>query len=100
MDIDTAFLNAPLKEDIYMLAPPGMVIPEGKVLKLHKCRYGLKQSPRYFNQHLATTVVNMGIKATISDPCLFQTEVDGKKVLVMTYVDDILIACSDHNIIQ
>jgi hypothetical protein len=30
MDIDTAFLNATLDEDIYMLPPEGLDIPEEK----------------------------------------------------------------------
>jgi hypothetical protein len=37
MDVDTAFLYAKLKEEIYMHPPEGMDgIPEGKVLKLLK----------------------------------------------------------------
>jgi hypothetical protein len=36
IDIDTAFLNATLDEDIYMLPPEGLDIPEGKVLLLKK----------------------------------------------------------------
>ena len=45
-DVDTAFLGAPLKEDIYMEAPYGFDF-DGKrthVLKLNKSLYGLKQS--------------------------------------------------------
>jgi hypothetical protein len=32
MDIKSAYLNAPLKEEIYMEAPPGLDIPEDMVL--------------------------------------------------------------------
>ena len=53
MDIDTAFLNAELKEDIFMSPPHGMNVPMGKVLKLHKCLYDLIQSPRNYDQHLS-----------------------------------------------
>jgi len=45
MDVDTAFLNAPLEEDIYMIPPDGYDIAPGKVLKLKNSLYGLKQSP-------------------------------------------------------
>ncbi len=44
MDIDTAFLNAPLTEEIYMLPPEGYPDADGYVLKLKKSLYGLKQS--------------------------------------------------------
>lgn len=47
-DVTTAFLNASLKEDIYMEQPEGFVTPgkENCVWKLKKALYGLPQSPR------------------------------------------------------
>ena len=60
MDIDTAFLNAPLDEEIYMLPPEGYPDGDGYVLKLKKSLYGLKQSPRNFNNTLNTTITNLG----------------------------------------
>ena len=48
MDVTTAFLYAPLEEVVYMEQPGGTVEEgnEGKVMRLLKCLYGLKQSPR------------------------------------------------------
>ena len=44
MDVDVAFLNAALKEDVYIEAPAGYKsIPKGMVLKLNKALYGLKR---------------------------------------------------------
>ncbi len=43
MDIKAAYLNANLKEEIYMEAPPGFDIPKGYILKLKKGVYGTKQ---------------------------------------------------------
>ena len=45
MDVDTAFLNAELKEEVYIVPPPGYGLPAGRVYRLNKCLYGLKQSP-------------------------------------------------------
>ena len=45
MDFDTAYLNGSLQETIYMRCPPGFQNP-GKVLKLAKTLYGLRQSGR------------------------------------------------------
>jgi hypothetical protein len=41
MDIETAFLNAGLLEDIYMAAPDGITLPPGKCLLLKNILYGL-----------------------------------------------------------
>ena len=48
VDVKSAYLNAPLKETIYMKAPREVLKPgeEGKVLRLLKGLYGLKQAGR------------------------------------------------------
>ena len=54
MDVVSAFLNGDLTEEIYMKQPPGYV-QSGKeelVGKLRKSIYGLKQSPRCWNEKL------------------------------------------------
>ena len=47
MDVKSAFLNGNLKE-VYVRQPPGYTIAgeEGKVYRLRKALYGLRQAPR------------------------------------------------------
>lgn len=45
IDIKSMFLNAPLKEDIFLDPPPGVDVPENHTLNLKKAMYGLKQAP-------------------------------------------------------
>ena len=51
MDVKTAFLNGNLTEDVYMIQSEGFVDPKnaGKICKLRKSIYGLKQASRTWN---------------------------------------------------
>jgi hypothetical protein len=48
MDVKSAFLNGPIKEEVYVDQPPGFEDSEcpNHVYKLLKALYGLKQAPK------------------------------------------------------
>nr|GEU43815.1 Gag-Pol polyprotein [Tanacetum cinerariifolium] len=54
MDLKMAFLNGPLKEEVYVAQPDGFVDPDHpeKVDRLRKALYGLKQAPRVWTSDL------------------------------------------------
>ena len=89
-DITAAFLHAELPpgEEVYVHQPRGFKrYGSDYVLKLHRTLYGLKQSPRYFYDHLSTRLQRQGLTPSKFDPCLFLS----KTVIVVVYVDDILL---------
>jgi hypothetical protein len=62
MDVKTAFLNGKLSENVYMIQPKDFVdlTNAGKVCKLQKSIYGLKQASRSWNIHFDQVVKGFG----------------------------------------
>ncbi|KAI0982296.1 hypothetical protein GJ496_006005 [Pomphorhynchus laevis] len=60
MDISNAFLNGKLEENIFMEQPEGFIINPNKVCKLDRSNYGLRQSPRCWNNTLTEYLKNNG----------------------------------------
>ena len=93
-DIGTAFLLGTLDEEIYLEQAEGFVV-EGKedwVYKLEKSIYGLKQSPRVFNQHMDKQLRSLGFIPCPEDPCIYsKPETSGRpSCIIYLYVDDLL----------
>ena len=99
LDINLAYLNAPLNDDVYMIPPEGSDTPAGLVWKLKKSLYGLKQSGKNWNNML-TDVLKSPVFNFVQhegDPCLF-TRLKGDEITILfIYVDDIYIASSNPN---
>jgi hypothetical protein len=88
MDIKAAYLNANLKEDLYMELPPGFDIPEGHVLKLKKGMYSTKQGGHVWYEEMQGTLSEMGYMWMEADHTVFICETDGFPDIITLYVDD------------
>ena len=88
MDVKTAFLYGNLKEEIYMNLPEGYR-KAGKVARLFKCIYGLKQSAREWYELLAAHLRKLGFITSHFDPCIFIHT--SETTFISIYVDDISI---------
>jgi hypothetical protein len=71
LDIDTEFLYAPIKEDVYIRQPLGFADGTSKACHLKRCLYGLKLSPREFNILMRAWLVEHGWQQCVSDPCIY-----------------------------
>jgi hypothetical protein len=64
MDVKNAFLNGPIKEEVYVEQPPGFEDSEypNHVYKLSKALYGLKQARRAWYECLRDFLITNGFK--------------------------------------
>jgi hypothetical protein len=92
MDVKSAFLNGPIKEEVYMKQPPDFESEEytNHAYKLHKTLYGLKQAPRAWYEWLMNFLIENGFKIGNADSTLFTRKM-GKDLFVwQIYADDII----------
>lgn len=95
LDVTTAFLYGELEETVYLKTPEGVTISEGKVIKLNKSLYGLKQSPKCWNIRFHKFISKLGFIRTTSDYCLYLWVGDNIIVYLVLYVDDMLITANN-----
>ena len=101
-DVTTAFLNATLSEDIYVTLPAEIFQrSSGKVHKLKRALYGLKQSPRAWQKEFSSTLSRFGFIATEKDPCLYVLISDGTlRAILGVHVDDGLLGADGEELLD
>ena len=75
MNIDKAFLNAPMYKDIWVKVPDGtpLTSEDTGVYKLRKALYGLKQAPKEWNYHVDKLLVTkLDFRRLEADPCIYK----------------------------
>ena len=76
MDVKIAFLNGNLKDFVYMIHPKDFVDPNnaGKICKLKKSIYGLKQASWSWNIYFDQVVKGFGFRQNEEEPCVYKKE--------------------------
>ena len=100
-DATSAFLNGFLKERVLMDQPDGYVMKsEDYKWLLRKTLYGLKQSPREWNEVFHKFMIEEGFTQSKNDPCFYLKKDGDCIILVGLYVDDVLSTVNDSKDIQ
>ncbi|GKC15454.1 retrovirus-related pol polyprotein from transposon TNT 1-94 [Tanacetum coccineum] len=84
MDVNTAFLNGILREEVYVSQPDRFVDPDNPnhVYRLKKALYGLKQALRAWYDLLSSFLLSQGFSKGTVDPTLFIKR-GGKDILLV-----------------
>ena len=94
LDVKNAFLNEDLVEEVYMDIPPSFETEHsrGKVWKLQKSLYGLKQSPPAWFDRFTKVLKFDGYMQSQADHTLFIKHfTNGKIIVLIVYIDDIVL---------
>ena len=95
LDVQTAFLNADVEEEVYVKMPPGYETYDKSgvpfVIKLKKSLYGLRQSPKNWFGTMDNHLSNMGFRSLKSDPCVFVFKDKTGTAILTLYVEDTLL---------
>jgi hypothetical protein len=100
-DVDAAYLNATLKDRIYMRQPKGYETSghEDKVILLKRAIYGLRQSGREWYDDLMDTLTKAGFRRCKVEHAVF-TRFDSDAVILAVDVDDITIAGNSRRAVK
>eukprot|EP00253_Pinus_taeda_P004926 PITA_04926 len=102
MDVKSAFLNGVLNEEVYIEQPLGYEKKgqEHKVCRLKKALYGLKQAPRAWYSRIDSYLLENEFDKCEGEPTVYIKEKDGKILIVVLYVDDVIFSGNDDYLIK
>lgn len=83
-DAVSAYLNALMRKQLYMMQPTGFSAGKGLVCKILKAMYGLRTAPREWQECLEKALTALGFKPLVHDPCVFARG----ELQVSVWVDD------------
>jgi hypothetical protein len=93
MDVKSAFLNCPIKEEVYVEQTPSFESEDypNHVYELHNVLYGLKQAPRARYECLRDILIENGFRIANVDSTLFtrkwvQIYLYDKSMLMILYL--------------
>ncbi|KAH9680653.1 Integrase catalytic domain-containing protein [Citrus sinensis] len=98
MDVNSAFLNGYIMEEVYVKQPPGFEnekFPD-HVYKLSKALYGLKQAPRAWYDRLKNFLLDNDFSMGKADTTLFVKHKNQDILIVQIYVDDIIFGSTNE----
>jgi len=80
-----------------MAPPPGVSHDSGYVCKLKKALYGVKQAPCAWFEKFSVMISSLRFVSSSHDSALFIKFIDTSRIILSSYVDDMIITGDDIN---
>nr|CCA19209.1 putative polyprotein [Albugo laibachii Nc14] len=90
-DVDTAFLNGYLEEEVFIYPPRGVEGKQNQICKLNRSLYGLKQSAATWFKTISEVFTTMRSSQCRSESCIFVRQQRNSIIYITLYVDDMLV---------
>jgi hypothetical protein len=94
INVKNVYLNAPLDEEIYMVAPKGC---KSQYWRLCKGLYGLRQAERQWYLHLHEAYSSLGFTRCQSDWSVYVRKSLSSLTILATSVDDLLLTSNSKS---
>jgi hypothetical protein len=93
MDVNIAFINKEIEEDVYIKQTDGFVIhgKESHVCRFKKTLYGLKQAPQVWYARIDGYMMSLGSSKSVVDANMYYKVVDGESLILILYIDDLFL---------
>eukprot|EP00253_Pinus_taeda_P016916 PITA_16916 len=93
MDVKTTFLNGKIEEEVYIEQPEGFETfdHESHVCRLKRALYRLKQAPHAWYTRINNYFTFLGFTKSEADANLYHIMVEGKPLIIVLYVDDLIL---------
>ena len=97
-DVCSAFSCAPLDSKVPILVrmPPLGTQYSNRIAQLLMAAYGLRSSPRDWSQLFRNWLIAHGWKRSAFDPCLYTRKFGDHLALLVFWVDDCLVCCTEE----
>lgn len=97
MDVNTTFFNEVIEEEVYIKQLESFEIfsSESHVCRLKRALYGLKQAPRAWHTRIDSYFTRLGFSKNEVDPNPYQIVVEGKLLIIVLHVDDLILKGDD-----
>jgi len=100
MDVQSAFLNGVIEEEVFVKQPPGFedLKNPDHVYRLKKSLYGLKQASGAWYDRLSNFLIKNDFKRGQVDTTLFRRTLEKDILVMQIYVDDIIFGSTNASL--